>query len=108
MSAIKKHVKIGDCDLYLGDCLEVMPLLSVSHQPSQAGVVGQEEISILTDPPYGINRGGQAETFTKKAQHKRKHHELKEWDNYRPAKIIFDEMRRISNTQIIWGGELLR
>lgn len=23
----KRHVRIGDCDLYLGDCLEVMPAL---------------------------------------------------------------------------------
>ena len=41
MTAIKKHVRIGDCDLYLGDCLEVMPLL------------GKVD-AVVTDPPYGI------------------------------------------------------
>lgn len=39
IEAIKKHVKIGDCDLYLGDCLSIMPLL---------GPVGH----IISDPPY--------------------------------------------------------
>ena len=36
---IKKHVKIGDCDLYLGDCLEIMPEIGeVDHT--------------FSDPPY--------------------------------------------------------
>lgn len=39
MSPIRKEVTIGDCRLLLGDCLEVLPLLSaVDH--------------VLTDPPY--------------------------------------------------------
>lgn len=37
----KKMVRIGDCTLYLGDCMEVMPTL---------GDIG----AMLTDPPYGI------------------------------------------------------
>lgn len=36
-----RHERIGDCDLYLGDCLDVMPLL---------GPVG----AVVTDSPYGI------------------------------------------------------
>lgn len=87
----QRHVKIGDCDLYLGDCLEVMPAL------------GNVD-AVVTDPPYGINRGGQAETFTKKNKHKRKHHQEKEWDINRPKKEIFDEIRSVSVDQIIWGG----
>jgi len=39
VSAIKKDVRIGDCRLILGDCLEVMPALGkVSH--------------VISDPPY--------------------------------------------------------
>lgn len=41
MSYKRKEV-IGDCTLYLGDCLEVMP---------QLGKVD----AVVTDPPYGIN-----------------------------------------------------
>lgn len=36
-----KKVTIGDCTLYLGDCLEIMPTLDRVD-------------AILTDPPYGI------------------------------------------------------
>jgi site-specific DNA-methyltransferase (adenine-specific) len=37
-----RHVKIGDCDLYLGDCLQAMPDIP-------DGSVDM----VLTDPPYG-------------------------------------------------------
>jgi DNA modification methylase len=54
---------------------------------------------IITDPPYGINvaksgsigRGGRQ--FTRKT-----------WDKEIPNKEYFDEMRRVSRHQIIWGG----
>jgi site-specific DNA-methyltransferase (adenine-specific) len=36
-----EKVQIGDCTLYRGDCLDVLPTLSAS--------------GILTDPPYGMN-----------------------------------------------------
>ena len=58
----------------------------------------------IVDPPYGINRGGQEETFTKNPKHKRKHHEQKEWDNETPTKEYFDQLFRVSKNQIIWGG----
>jgi len=39
MTAIKREERIGDCTLYLGDCLEVMPALgAVDH--------------VMCDPPY--------------------------------------------------------
>lgn len=41
----KKKVVIGDCELYLGDCLEVMPALG-------------EVDAVLTDPPYGMDWSG--------------------------------------------------
>tara|TARA_R110002153_G_scaffold272334_1_gene440895 strand:+ start:418 stop:1053 length:636 start_codon:yes stop_codon:yes gene_type:complete len=58
----------------------------------------------IVDPPYGINRGGQEETFTKNPKHKRKHHEQKAWDNETPTKEYFDELFRVSKNQIIWGA----
>lgn len=39
---IKKEVQIGDCTLYQGDCLDIMPLL------------GKVE-AVVTDPPYGMS-----------------------------------------------------
>ena len=58
----------------------------------------------IVDPPYGIKRDGQEETFTKNRKHKRKHHQQKEWDTARPNKKYFDELKRVSKHQIIWGA----
>ena len=58
----------------------------------------------IVDPPYGIERGGQAETFTKNPKHKRKAHKQKEWDNEIPNKEYFNELFRVSKNQIIWGA----
>lgn len=58
----------------------------------------------IVDPPYGIERGGQTETFTKNPKHKRKAHKQKNWDNEIPNKEYFDELFRVSKNQIIWGA----
>jgi site-specific DNA-methyltransferase (adenine-specific) len=58
----------------------------------------------IVDPPYGINRSGQTETFTKNKKHKRKYFENKGWDNEIPNKIYFNELFRVSKNQIIWGA----
>lgn len=58
---------------------------------------------IITDPPYGIgadinqqNAGGKCGWRDYKKE--------TEWDNEIPSKEYFDEMRRVSKNQIIWGG----
>ena len=61
----------------------------------------------IVDPPYGINRSGQTETFTKKNKHKRKYFENKNWDNNIPNREYFDELFRVSKNQIIWGGNYM-
>jgi site-specific DNA-methyltransferase (adenine-specific) len=58
----------------------------------------------IVDPPYGINRSGQIETFTKNPKHKRKYFENKGWDNETPKKEYFNELFRVSKNQIIWGA----
>jgi len=58
----------------------------------------------IVDPPYGIDRGGQTETFTKNPKHKRKSHAKKNWDNDIPTKEYFNELFRVSKNQIIWGA----
>ena len=58
----------------------------------------------IVDPPYGINRSGQTETFTKKKKHKRKHFEDKQWDIEIPSETYFNELFRVSKDQIIWGA----
>jgi len=83
----KRKEIIGDCTLYLGDCMEVMPLLDKVD-------------AVVTDPPYGIgaenHAGGSDNGWTQ--------WEKKEWDSKRPDKSIFDIMLSVSNIQVIWGG----
>jgi len=53
----------------------------------------------IVDPPYGIGAdkartGGNGWVFR----------ESKEWDNSIPNKEYFEELQRVSKSQIIWGG----
>ena len=56
----------------------------------------------IVDPPYGIGedktkRPSRGKTFIKP-------HITKSWDHKIPEKIYFDELKRVSENQIIWGG----
>lgn len=80
---------IGDCRLFLGDCLEVLPTLG-------------RGFAVVTDPPYGIDYGKQG-SFS--ASHGwGEWRENVKWDAQRPEKKIFDLMLGCSDFQIIWGG----
>ena len=52
----------------------------------------------IVDPPYGI---GFAKTYSGKGWIVR---ESKDWDKETPKSSYFDELFRISENQIIWGG----
>jgi len=85
----KRHERIGDCDLYLGDCMKVMPAL------------GKVD-AVVTDPPYGIDYGRRGR-FT--ASHGwGKWRENVAWDTERPSQEAFCAMLAASQDQIIWGG----
>jgi len=92
----KRHERIGDCDLYLGDCLEVMPTL------------GKVD-AVVTDPPYGINQdkgfcgsSGSGGFYAKREGVKRYRGE---WDAERPQVEFFVAATSISKHAIIWGGQ---
>ena len=78
---------------YNSDCMEAMAQMSDN----------QFDLAIV-DPPYGIGRSGQAETFTKNPKHKRKHFADKGWDYKKPTSEYWQELFRISINQIIWGA----
>lgn len=81
-------VEIGNATLYLGDCLEVLPLIDKVH-------------AVITDPPYGIGQDGGAQ---RTRGSKRTNGEKMGWDNQRPSKEIFDAIQLAGDVQIIWGG----
>ena len=86
-----EKVEIGSATLYHGDCREVLPLLP------------RFDLA-LTDPPYGISRAGQQETFTKERKHKRKHYDDLGWDDDTPPHWFFGLLIEKSAEQMIWGG----
>lgn len=56
----------------------------------------------VVDPPYGIGRDGSAKTTSRHGG--RKAHKFKGWDAIRPKADFFNELRRVSKNQIIWGA----
>ena len=58
----------------------------------------------IVDPPYGINRDGQKLSICKNPKHNRKEHKKKGWDFAIPNENYFTELFRVSQNQIIWGG----
>ena len=86
-------ITIKNCELHNNDCMKLMKQYSDKYF----------DLAIV-DPPYGIKRDGQIETFTKNPKHKRKHFENKGWDNVPPSKEYFYELKRVSKNQIIWGA----
>lgn len=84
---------IGDCELFLGDSTEVIPLI---------GRVS----AIVTDPPYGISAGNYTRGGTQYGNSKApaKIYELKDWDE-KPINFTFiEQLFAMSDYQIIWGG----
>jgi len=57
----------------------------------------------IVDPPYGIGISGQKEQ-KKGKKSDRKYHKEKDWDNEIPKKEYFEELKRVSKNQIIWGA----
>lgn len=78
----QRKEQIGDCTLYLGDCLEILPTL------------GRVD-AVLTDPPYGIGIA---------ANPVRQKHEKMDWDNFAATDEQISEILKCSDEQIIWGG----
>lgn len=56
----------------------------------------------IVDPPYGINADGGTGGF---GCAKARHYSSK-WDATIPSKEYFDELKRVSRAQVIWGGNI--
>lgn len=82
MLPYKRKEVIGNCTLYLGDCLEVMPTL------------GRVD-AVVTDPPYGIGITKSNRLSVSRG------HGGKSWDD-KPADV--SHITRLEVPSIIWGG----
>jgi site-specific DNA-methyltransferase (adenine-specific) len=56
----------------------------------------------IVDPPYGIDAANR--TMGRGSRNDLKKNKRKNWDKSTPNKEYFDELKRISENQIIWGG----
>lgn len=57
----------------------------------------------IVDPPYGIGAGGKS-FINGTSKTKKEYYKDDCWDNERPSKEYFKELKRVSKNQIIWGG----
>lgn len=81
---------IGNATLYLGNCLEVLP------------VVGAVD-AVVTDPPYGI---GIARSVSRGRDNKAKATEYPEsdWDDVPPSPDTLNQLIAMSKAACFWGG----
>ncbi len=88
-----KKVIIGDCELYLGDCMDVLPTLPKVD-------------AVVTDPPYGIGESaGKAKTRTRKGNAKWvKDYGNDSWDDQPIDPELLARIRSAGRWQIIFGG----
>lgn len=64
----------------------------------------------LVDPPYGINKDGTIGFATKKTKgfsFTKKEYTRKDWDSTTPNIEYFNELKRVSKNQIIWGANYM-
>ena len=59
---------------------------------------------VLTDPPYGINVAQNGTVGGGSFRGQTTSFPCSDWDNKIPTKEYFNEIKRISKNQIIWGG----
>lgn len=89
MDPWKRKEVIGTATLYLGDCLEILPTLSKVD-------------AVITDPPYGIGKDGQARSTG--GHGGRKAYEFMGWDTARPSAEHFRLTISAADEHIVWGG----
>ena len=87
--AIKpEKVVIGNAELWLGDCMDVLPTLPKVD-------------AVITDPPYGIGQDGGAQRTRGST---RTNGDKMGWDSERPTAQVFELMEAAGDVRIYWGG----
>jgi len=93
----KRKEVIGDCTLYLGDCLEILPTL-------------ERVDAVITDPPYGIgaDKNLRANKRHGSAVAHSKDYGAANWDSKPPEQATLDELSCAGSWSIFWGGNYFR
>jgi site-specific DNA-methyltransferase (adenine-specific) len=96
----KRKVEIGNCELYLGDCTDILPTLPTVD-------------AVLTDPPYGIGADKAAKAAAdarikangkSKAGRGWKDYGDTSWDDTRPPDDLIRLLPLKGRDLIVWGG----
>ena len=85
-----RPVIIGDAQLWLGDCREILPTLALA------------DAALVTDPPYGLGDLWQGGGGSKKTSWNFDPNEAKEWDGQIVAG--FEQMVVAFRESVVWGG----
>ena len=80
-------------DLILDDCMNVMSKYGDNHF----------DLAIV-DPPYGNQDAIGIKSSKSKTQHCANRKEYRLFENVAPTEDYFNELKRVSKNQIIWGG----
>ena len=81
----------------------MIELLNMDCMEYMAGLPDKAFDLCVVDPPYGIGAGGIAfKNGSSKSE--KPYFKANDWDTAAPDRIYFDELRRVSKNQIIWGG----
>ena len=86
-----------------------MEINKIHNQDCSEGLKSIEDNSIdciIIDPPYGINICSNGSLGGEKLA-KVKDYGVQEWDKSIPLKECFDEIKRVSKNQIIFGGNYM-
>ena len=89
-----EKVTIGNCELWHGDCREVLPLLPPVDL-------------VLTDPPYGIG-AYKTGTMGGGVLAKQSRYDATEGDNEPPPEWVFGLMREKGKLQVFFGGNYFK
>lgn len=99
--AFAKHVlpAVPSSEVYLEDCVKALKRFDDNYF----------DVAIV-DPPYGLGMETvriPSEKNTNSQQKFYKDLKSKRWDDNTPNKEYFDELKRVSKNQIVWGGNYM-
>lgn len=83
-------VVIGDAELWLGDCMEILPML------------GKVD-AVITDPPYGINENSKKVASRGKLAAAKDYGHF-DWDKEPPSDALIQAIRGKAEFQAFFGG----